>query len=127
MYADVRAGMGAVIGRRIVALLAGVTVTISSWSTQSAQAQAGFAELPADVIGFIGHRAGCQNWSNKTFDPARVTETNNIIRLMKCGDLKDEETALRNEYAGNPRILAALDATWTKIVRRVPVRIPLGS
>jgi hypothetical protein len=86
----------------------------------------GSPELPPDVAGLIGRRAGCNEWSQKAFDPEWKSQIEGIMKVMqslKCDDVADDERALRQKYAGNPKILASLRATWVKVVKRLPVRI----
>jgi len=46
-----------------------------------------------------------------------------VLRSLDCGDVAGDEQALRGKYANDPHILAALDATWVKVVQRVPVKV----
>ena len=83
-------------------------------------------DLSPDVREFIGRRSSCLEWSKKASDPERKTQLDDIMSLMrtlKCDEVANDEKALRQQYAGNPDILRALDATWVKVVKRLPVRI----
>jgi hypothetical protein len=80
--------------------------------------------LPADVIEFVGRRASCIEWSQRATDPKQEAQVDKIMGSLKCADIKGEEQALRTSYADNPSIIAALNATWTKIVKRFPVNSP---
>ena len=86
----------------------------------------GPADLSPDVREFIGRRSDCLEWSKKASDPKRKTQLDDIMSLMrtlKCEEVANDEKSLRQQYAGNPDILRALDATWVKFVKRLPVRI----
>jgi hypothetical protein len=106
---------------------AGALLIISASIVPFADAQIGPPELPADVIAFAVRRANCVAWSQKS--PAADQQAQNDITSMmltlKCGDIADNERALREKYASKREILASLDATWTKITQRLPVQIPV--
>jgi hypothetical protein len=77
-------------------------------------------------MGLISRRSACLEWSQKASDPERKKQLNDIagiLRTLKCGEVADEERALREKYAGNPDTIKALDATWVKVVKRLPVQI----
>jgi hypothetical protein len=77
-------------------------------------------------MGLISRRAGCLEWSQKASDPerkAQLGDITSILRSLKCDEVANDEKVLRRQYAGNPDILRALDATWVKVVKRLPVRI----
>jgi hypothetical protein len=106
--------------------LASAALIISGGLTPHAHAQTGPADLPSDVTGLIGRRAGCLEWSQKASDPDRKTQLGDItsiLRPLKCDEVANDEKALRQQYASNHDILRALDATWVKVVKRLPVRI----
>jgi hypothetical protein len=104
--------------------IASVSLFLSAGVTSCAHAQAGFANLPPELMQFIGRRASCLDWSRKASDPAaRIDDIKSIMLSLKCGDVADDEHVLRQIYAGNPNVLAALDATWTKVVQRLSPRI----
>jgi len=94
------------------------------------QAQTAPTRLPADVIAFVGRRASCLEWSKKATNAENAAQANNtadIMRSLKCSDIANDERLLRGQYAGSPDILRALDATWTKVITRLPpVRIAPG-
>jgi hypothetical protein len=46
-----------------------------------------------------------------------------VLRSLDCGDVARDEQALRGKYANDPNTLAALDATWVKVVQRVLVKV----
>ena len=86
------------------------------------------ANLPSDVIEFVGRRAACFEWSQKAFNPEVATQLGNIMNIMqslKCGEIANDESLLRQRYAGEPIILATLKPTWVKIVKRLPVQTPV--
>jgi hypothetical protein len=94
-------------------------------TTACAQPQPHPANLPPDVAAFVGRRASCQETTNKrpagAEDAAQVA---NVLRSLDCGDVaRGDEQALRGKYANDPHILAAIDATWVKVVQRVPVKV----
>jgi hypothetical protein len=101
-------------------LVAGA-IAISMCPAYRARAEAGPADLPLVVIEFIGRRANCQEWSNQATDPKRAAQADSMTRSLQCGDIADSERVLREQYAGNPGVLAGLDASWRKVVKRVPV------
>jgi hypothetical protein len=105
---------------RDIIFFAGVTLAISAGPAPCAHAQTGPIDLPSDVIGFVGRRASCLEWSKKATDLERAPQ---IDLTLKCSDIASDERAFRRRYASNPEILAALDATWVKVVKRLPVRI----
>jgi hypothetical protein len=115
------------IARTNFMFLAAATVIISPWPSFCAQAQASPTDLPPEVIGFVSRRAACEEWSNKTSDPASTVQVSGIMESLKCSDIPNHEQALREQYASNPSIVAALDATWVKVVKRVPVEIAPGT
>jgi hypothetical protein len=84
-------------------------------------------DLPSDVTEFVGRRAACVEWSQKAFDPEFAKQLDNIMTIMrslKCEAITNDESLLRQRYAGEPVILAALKATWVKFVKRLPVQAP---
>jgi hypothetical protein len=114
------------IAFRTFVFLAGVTLAILAGRAPYAQAQAGLANLPPDVMRFVGWRGSCLEWSKKATDhekAAQIDSAVGVIRLLKCSDIVNDERALRERYASNPGVLAALDASWVKVVKRLPVRI----
>ncbi len=117
---------GPVISKNFM-LLANAVLVIAAGLAPRVHAQAA-TNLPPDVRGVISRRSSCLEWSKKASDPERKTEFEDIKSVMqslKCEGVSNDETTLRREYAGNPDILRALDATWVKIVKRLPVRIPV--
>jgi len=98
-----------------------------AWLATCASAQADDTRLPADVIRFVGRRASCHEWSQKAIDPSQANQTDNILLALKCETIKGDERTLRDKYANNPGATAALNATWTKVVKRIPVQTPRPS
>ncbi len=87
-------------------------------------AQAGASELPPEVLTFVHRRARCQEWSSsEVADPHRAAETKSALQTWKCAEAPQDERALREKFAGDSRVLAAIEADWRIIVRRVPVQI----
>jgi len=106
-------------------LLASAALVISAGLTPLAHAQTA-ADLPPDVMGLISRRGGCLEWSKKASEPeskAQLGDIEGILRSLKCDEVANDERMLRQIYGGNPDILRALDATWVKVVKRLPVRI----
>jgi hypothetical protein len=114
-----------VLGSAALAILAG--------PLPCAHAQVASAERPPDITEFVNRRASCSDWSQKAIDifsansPERATEIEAIydsLRSLKCFDIVDNERALRQKYAGNPAVLAALGpGNYTKVITRLPVRV----
>ena len=103
--------------------LAGLVLATPVISASAADDQ--MAELPSDVMGLIGRRSTCIEWSKKATDVERRTELDDIRRTqqsLRCDDVANDEKQLRQKYAGSPNVLRALDSTWTKVVKRLPVR-----
>jgi len=83
------------------------------------------SDLPPDVMGLISRRSGCVDWSKKAFEierRAQLDEIRGILQSLKCGDIANDERELRQKYASSPDVLRALDSTWVKVVKRLPVR-----
>jgi len=86
-------------------------------------AESGAPMPPPDMLAFVDRRARCHEWSVKAIEPEHATASESAWRSGKCAELAPDERALREKYAGDPGVLAAFDATWRIIVRRVPVQI----
>jgi hypothetical protein len=100
----------------------------STWLTSVAYAQAAAVEIPSDVLEFLGRGYACAQWSRRAFDPerkAQLAETAGVLQSLKCGVLTEEERSLREKYASDPVVQRVLDASWTKIVTRLPVQAPI--
>jgi len=112
-------------------ILSLVGVTVASVATaQCGEAQQSLADLPPDVAAFVARRAACSEWSRKVFEPDRVPDLDNItsmMRSLKCYDLANDERSLRERYSGDPATAAALKGHWTRVVKRLPIRIPVPS
>jgi hypothetical protein len=121
--------MAPMIAFRNVGFLASAGLVILVGFSPFALAQTGSADLPPDVMRLIGRRSSCLEWSQKAFDIERKTQLDDvmsILRSLKCDEAANDETALRQKYTGNSDILRALDSTWVKVVKRLPVRIPVA-
>jgi|EndMetStandDraft_8_1072994.scaffolds.fasta_scaffold116250_2 hypothetical protein len=104
----------------VLALLLG---TISAAAIAEEQEILTSANLPTDVTAFVSRRTSCDDLALKANADALQTEDADRIRLiLKCNAVVPEEAALRRKYQDNSLVIAALDATWVKIVRRVPVQ-----
>jgi hypothetical protein len=104
-----------------------IAVATTVWLAACAPAQASGSGLPADVIDFVGRRASCLEWTQKATDPKQTAQVDKIMHSLKCADIKGNEQALRSSYADNPSVIAALNATWIKTVRRIQVRPATGT
>ena len=103
--------------------LAGLVLAAPVISAAAADGQ--IVDLPSDVMGVIGRRSSCLEWSRKATEIERRAELEDIRRIqqsLSCDEVANDEKQLRQKYAGNPDVLRALDSTWTKVVQRVPVR-----
>jgi hypothetical protein len=120
MASDIRApGSKQMIGRRLSKfLLASVTAITLAWLAPNAPAHAGPANLPADVEEFLIRRASCQEWSKKATD---ADQTEKIPRSLRCGAVEHDEQGLRQIYIDSSDVLAALNATWVKVVKPVEI------
>jgi hypothetical protein len=67
-------------------------------------------DLPRDAAAVVKRRVYCNHWSGEApYDAARAREiTRNVLKL-RCSTLERDETRLRGRYAGNARVLSALD------------------
>jgi hypothetical protein len=112
---------------KILLFAAGVTIAASA---RGIRAEENSKTFPSDVIEFVGRRAACMAWSQKAVDPALAAQAKSIMDVMqslKCGEVANDEPALRQRYASDPVSLAALKATWVRVVTRLPVQIPAPS
>jgi hypothetical protein len=103
---------------------AGATIAASAGGIRAEEYSKTF---PSDVIELVGRRAACMAWSQMAFDPALAAQAKGIMDVMqslKCGDVANDERALRGKYASDPAVLAALKSNWVRVVKRLPVRIP---
>jgi hypothetical protein len=110
-------------------LVGGLLVALAGFAPPT-YAQTKPESLPFDVTEFVGRRAACVEWSQKAFDPELATQLDNIMTIMrslKCEAIANDEGALRQRYAGEPVILAALKPTWVKVVKRLPMQTPVPS
>jgi hypothetical protein len=111
---------------KIVAFVVGGALVALPGLASSAYAQTKSENLPSDVTEFVGRRAACVEWSQKAFDPELAAQLDNVMTIMrslKCEAITNDESLLRQRYAGEPVILAALKPTWVKVVKRLPVQI----
>jgi len=98
-----------------------IAVAAAIWLAPCGPATADGSSLPPYVIEFVGRHASCIEWFQKAADPKQEAQVYKIIGSLGCTDIKETEQALRTSYADKPSVIAALDATWTKIVKRIPV------
>jgi len=78
--------------------------------------------LPQDVTDLINRRVSCDDYiARGRLDPTFASGIAPVLINLRCSDVPDEENALRDRYRHDPHVMAALDAKWTKVVRRVPV------
>jgi hypothetical protein len=98
-------------------------LTILTGPGHAAWAQATRADLPPDAAELIGRRASCLEWSNKlSNNRERAAQIEDVMRSLRCGDVPGDELVLRQKYKSEPNVIAALDATWSKAVQRLPIR-----
>ena len=99
-----------------------IALVVTTTAMANAQPPTQSADLPPDVAAFIARRTGCQDAMSKLQagkeDSDQLAAT---FQSLRCSDIGADQQALRTKYGGAPRVLAALDATWVKVVRRVPV------
>lgn len=104
-----------------------IAAATTAWLAICAPAPAGESGLPAEVTRFLSRRSGCHEWSQMENDPSQAAQIDKIVRALKCEDIKGDEQAFRNSYADNPRVIAALNATWVKAVKRIPAQTHPGT
>jgi hypothetical protein len=78
--------------------------------------------LPPDVAGFIARRTSCLDWISKFqngLDTAADFEK--TLSVLRCDAISADQLRLRQQYALQPEVIAALDHHWIKVVRRIPV------
>jgi hypothetical protein len=99
-----------------------VALVVITTAMANAQPPTQSADLPSDVAALIARRAGCQDAMSKlqagNEDSDQLAAT---FQSLRCSDIGADQQALRTKYGAVPQVLAALDATWVKVVRRVPV------
>lgn len=99
-----------------------IALVVMTTAMANAQPPTQSANLPPDVAAFIARRVGCQDAISKLQagkeDSDQLAAT---FQSLRCSDIGADQQALRSKYGGVSGVLAALDATWVKVVRRVPV------
>jgi hypothetical protein len=109
------------MARPIIAPVLAALVVMTT-VTANPQLQTQSANLPPDVAAFIARRVGCQDAMSKLQagkeDSDQLAAT---FQSLRYSDIGADQLALRRKYDGLPGVLAALDTTWVKVVRRVPV------
>jgi hypothetical protein len=91
-----------------------------------AQSRAQETDLPADVADLISRRTSCDDWTARgKDDPTLTGDLSNIRATLRCTEMPQVEAAVRERYQGNSAVLTALNAKWTKFVKRLPVRIEI--
>jgi hypothetical protein len=89
-----------------------------------AKSKAQDTELPADVTDLIIRRTSCDDWTARgRDDPTLARDLADVLAAQRCNEVPQIEAALRERHEGNSVVLSALDAKWTKVVRRLPVQI----
>ena len=92
--------------------------------TVSAQSSAQDTALPADVMDLILRRTSCDDWTARgKADPALAGDLPNILAALRCNEVQQREATLRELYQGDSIVLSALNARWTKVVRRLPIQV----
>lgn len=112
-------------GFKVFLFLSSATLAVWTGPVPCARAQEQPVALPPDVIGFVNRRSTCLEWSLKTTNYELTAQTKSFLQSLKCDDIASDERAVRERYATNPDVLAALDASWVKVVKRLPVRAPV--
>ncbi len=80
--------------------------------------------LPSEVVEFITRRISCNDWIDKSHAGTRTAaEVDRMMDDWRCDRLGPDELALRDRYKADREVTDALDSTWIKIVRRVPVHV----
>ena len=85
-------------------------------------------DLPPDVIEFISRRTSCIDLTAKSqANPSQIAAYAQEMATLKCGDVPDEQITLKSLHQTDTHVIEALDHTYIKIIRRVPVRVnPAG-
>jgi hypothetical protein len=102
-----------------ITLAAMLVITVTASSRAEEPTHATSANLPPDVITFIGRRADCEEYAAKT--DLSVDIRMQRERALNCDGIAADERVLRLKYATDSAATAALDGHWIKIVRRLPV------
>ena len=78
--------------------------------------------LPSEVVDLLSRRAACLEWLSKCQkNPGSSADYESEMSALGCEAIPGEQLSLKRQYANEPNVLVALDQTWIKIVRRVPV------
>lgn len=111
--------------RAVVLALALVLITRAAFAAgtgQAAQVGSPTTALPPEVVDFLSRRAACLDWISKwQKNPGSGADYESTISALRCDAISGEQLTIRQRYANRPDVVAALDQTWIKIVRRVPV------
>jgi hypothetical protein len=104
---------------RIIGSLA-MACLAACWIAHDVPAQAGPTDQPPDVTEFVGRRPCCKDWARKAADSKNAARIDSAMRSLRCSEIGQDERTLRELYADNPDVLAALDATKLICVVRLP-------
>jgi hypothetical protein len=98
------------------------TLVVASVMPAFSQMQPKTGGLPPDVTELISRRASCDEYILKgRLDPNLAAEFAPLLITLRCNDVPKEEGVLRDRYRSTPHVIAALNAEWVKVIRRVPV------
>jgi hypothetical protein len=66
--------------------------------------------LPIDVSEFIVRRVDCNHWAGEEpYDDERAKDIRDAMAKLGCQTIGQDDSALRRVYAGNAKVLKALD------------------
>jgi hypothetical protein len=72
-------------------------------------AQSANDQLPAEVRDLVSRREQCHHWAGEEpYDKARASKIEEEIKRLRCEDVETEVEAIRQKYATNAVIQAAL-------------------
>jgi hypothetical protein len=72
-------------------------------------AQSANDQLPAEVRDLVSRREQCRHWAGEEpYDKARARQIEEAIKRLRCEDVEMEVEAIRQKYATNALIQAAL-------------------
>jgi len=66
--------------------------------------------LPSRVAAVVTRHAYCNHWADEEpYDRARAIHLEQAVKKLRCDRLDRDEASIRKRYAGNARVLKALD------------------
>ena len=67
-------------------------------------------DLPRDAAAVVVRQVYCNHWADEEpYDAARAREIARNVKKLRCNALERDEARLRKRYAGNAKVLSALD------------------